>query len=144
MDIWYPCFMQKPFVTQAELFVSSSDLEHPALHALDDTEAVLDWSKIEPILSSIYASKTGRPQLSAFDLVSGLACWACGIGCRMFNCRNAFIATCCFVNSATLNWAAMFLKPLHWDGSATSLLNTICGSGYWERSTVSLKPRTLF
>ncbi len=50
MDIWYPCFMQKPFVTQAELFVSSSDLEHPALHALDDTEAVLDWSKIEPIL----------------------------------------------------------------------------------------------
>ena len=42
MDIWYPCFMQKPFVTQAELFVSSSDLEHPALHAFDDTEAVLD------------------------------------------------------------------------------------------------------
>ena len=61
MNIWYPRFMQKPFVTQAELFVSSSDLEHPALHAFDDTEAVLDLSKIEPILSSIYASKTGRP-----------------------------------------------------------------------------------
>ena len=56
MDIWYPCFMQKRFVTQAKLFVSSSDLKHPALHALDDTEAVLDWSKIEPILSSMVRS----------------------------------------------------------------------------------------
>jgi IS5 family transposase len=64
--------MQKPFVTQAELFVSSSDLEHPALHALDDTEAVLDWSKIEPILSSIYASKTGRPSYPLLTLFRGL------------------------------------------------------------------------
>ena len=71
MDIWYPCFMQKPFVTQAELFVSSSDLEHPALHALDDTEAVLDWSKIEPILSSIYASQTGRPSYPLLTLFRG-------------------------------------------------------------------------
>ena len=64
--------MQKPFVTQAELFVSSSDLEHPALHAFDDTEAVLDWSKIEPILSSIYASKTGRPSYPLLTLFRGL------------------------------------------------------------------------
>jgi len=34
--------MQKPFITQPELFVSTNDLDHPALHALDDTEAVLD------------------------------------------------------------------------------------------------------
>jgi IS5 family transposase len=72
MDIWYRCFMQKSFVTQAELFVSSSDLEHPALHALDDTEAVLDWSKIEPILSSIYASQTGRPSYPLLSLFRGL------------------------------------------------------------------------
>ena len=72
MDIWYPCFMQKHFVTQAEFFVSSSDLEHPALHALDDTEAVLGWSKIEPILSSIYASKTGRPSYPLLTLFRGL------------------------------------------------------------------------
>ena len=39
---------------------------------------------------------------------------------------------------------AKYLKLLHWDGSATSLSNTICGSGYWERSTVNLKPRTSF
>ena len=65
-------FHAETFVTQAELFVSSSDLEHPALHALDDTEAVLDWSKIEPILSSIYASQTGRPSYPLLTLFRGL------------------------------------------------------------------------
>ena len=64
--------MQKPFVTQADLFVSSSDLEQPTLYALDDTEAVLDWSKIEPILSLIYASKTGRPSCPLLTLFRGL------------------------------------------------------------------------
>jgi transposase, IS5 family len=52
--------MQKPFATQPELFVTTRQLEHRALHALDYTEAVLNWSKIDPILSPIYASKTGR------------------------------------------------------------------------------------
>ena len=67
MDVWYPCLMQKPFITQFELFVSSIDFRTPALHALDDMEAVLVWSKIELILSSIYASQTGslsRPLLT--------------------------------------------------------------------------------
>ena len=53
--------MQKCFAAQPELFVTTRELDRPALHALDDTEAVLDWSKIEPILSSIYASKRGGP-----------------------------------------------------------------------------------
>jgi len=64
--------MQKPFITQPELFVTTSDLEHPSLHALDDTEAVLDWSKIEPILSSIYASQTGRPSYPLLTLFRSL------------------------------------------------------------------------
>ena len=64
--------MQKPFISQPKLFVSTSDLDHPALHALDDTEAVLDWSKIEPILSSIYASQTGRPSYPLLTLFRGL------------------------------------------------------------------------
>jgi hypothetical protein len=34
--------MQKPFATQPELFVTTRELDRPALHALDDTEAVLD------------------------------------------------------------------------------------------------------
>ena len=41
MDIWYPCFMQKPFVTQAELFVSSSDLAHPELRPVFRTVCLL-------------------------------------------------------------------------------------------------------
>ena len=49
--------MQKPFATRPKLFVITRELEHPAL---DDTEAVLDWSTIELILCPIYASKTGR------------------------------------------------------------------------------------
>ena len=64
--------MQKPFVSQPELFVTTSDLDHPALHALDDTEAVLDWTKFEPILSTIYASKTGRPSYPLLTLFRGL------------------------------------------------------------------------
>jgi len=64
--------MQKPFISQPKLFVSTSDLDHPTLRALDDTEAVLDWSKIEPILSSIYGSKTGRPSYPLLTLFRGL------------------------------------------------------------------------
>jgi IS5 family transposase len=64
--------MQKSFSTQAELFISSSELEHPILHSLDDTEALLDWAKIETQLSSIYSSKTGRPSYPLLSLFRGL------------------------------------------------------------------------
>jgi hypothetical protein len=37
-----------------------------------EIEAVLDWSKIEPILSSIYASQTGRPSYPLLTLFCGL------------------------------------------------------------------------
>ena len=60
--------MQKPFVTQAEHFVSISDLKYTTLYARDDTEAVWDWSKIELILPSIYTSKTGHPSYSLLIL----------------------------------------------------------------------------
>ena len=64
--------MQKSFTTQPEFFVSSSDLEHPILHSLDDTEALLDWSKLEDLLSSIYASHTGRPSYPLLTLFRSL------------------------------------------------------------------------
>ena len=64
--------MQKPFTTQPELFISSSELGHSSLHALDDTEAVLDWPRIELILSSIYAAKTGRPSYPLLTLFRSL------------------------------------------------------------------------
>lgn len=64
--------MQKSFTTQAELFVSGSDIDHPILRALDDTEALLDWSHIESLLSSIYSSKTGRPSYPVLTLFRSL------------------------------------------------------------------------
>ncbi|MDP0562387.1 MAG: hypothetical protein QS721_08705 [Candidatus Endonucleobacter sp. (ex Gigantidas childressi)] len=45
--------MQKSFITQPKLFVSASDLNHPILRSLNDTEALLEWSEIEKLLSSI-------------------------------------------------------------------------------------------
>ena len=61
--------MQKPFSTQPELFVTSTDLEHPSLQGLDGAEAVLDWAKLEHIMSGIYASKTGRPSYPLLTLL---------------------------------------------------------------------------
>ncbi|MBL4743531.1 MAG: transposase [Cycloclasticus sp.] len=60
--------MQKTFATQAELLISASIINHPTLCSLDDTEALLEWSKIESLLSSIYASKTGRPSYPLLTL----------------------------------------------------------------------------
>ena len=64
--------MQKPFTTQTELFVSASDIDHPILRSLDDTEALLDWSQIDYLLSSIYSSKTGRPSYPLLTLFRSL------------------------------------------------------------------------
>jgi len=64
--------MQKPFSTQPDLFVSTADLEHPILHSLDDTEALLEWSEIEKSLSSIYSSSTGRPSYPLLTLFRSL------------------------------------------------------------------------
>ena len=64
--------MQKLFASQPELFISSTELNHPSLHALDDTEAVVDWSKIELMLSPIYTSDTGRPSYPLLTLFRGL------------------------------------------------------------------------
>jgi hypothetical protein len=43
--------MQRSFEVQRELFVSSGDLDHPALSELDSVEAVLDWNKLEGLMS---------------------------------------------------------------------------------------------
>ncbi|PCH59336.1 MAG: hypothetical protein COC05_07195 [Gammaproteobacteria bacterium] len=64
--------MQKPFTTQPKLFVSASDIDHPILRSLDDTEALLEWSDSETLLSSIYSSKTGRPSYPLLTLFRGL------------------------------------------------------------------------
>ena len=64
--------MQKPFTTQTDLFISASALDHPVLRSLDDTEALLEWSEIEQLLSSIYSSTTGRPSYPLLTLFRSL------------------------------------------------------------------------
>jgi IS5 family transposase len=64
--------MQKSFSTQTQLFVSAADIDHPILRSLDDTEALLDWSRIEHLLSSVYSSKTGRPSYPLLTLFRSL------------------------------------------------------------------------
>ena len=64
--------MQKPFTTQSELFINASDIDHPILRSLDDTEALLDWVEIERLLSLIYSSKTGRPSYPLLTLFRSL------------------------------------------------------------------------
>ncbi len=70
--ICYIFDMRKPFQTQPALFVSASALDHASLHGLDDTEAVLDWSRLEALMNEIYASKTGRPSYPLLTLLRGL------------------------------------------------------------------------
>ena len=61
--------MQKPFTTQKEIFISAADFNHPSLCSLDSTEELLDWSRIEAILSiSVYSSSTGRPSYPLLTL----------------------------------------------------------------------------
>ena len=65
--------MQKPFRPQSALFVSAAELDRPALRALDDAESLLDRSEIERLLSSIHASRTGRPSYLLPTLFRGLS-----------------------------------------------------------------------
>ncbi len=64
--------MRKPFETQPALFVCSTVLDHPSLHALDDTEAVLDWTELEALMDEIYASETGCPSYPLLTLLRSL------------------------------------------------------------------------
>ncbi len=64
--------MQKSFMTQPELFIAASDLNSPILSRLDDTEALLNWSKIESVLTPIYSADTGRPSYPLLTLFRSL------------------------------------------------------------------------
>ena len=64
--------MRKTFKTEPALFVCSAALDHPSLHGLDDTEAVLDWAQLEALMSVVYASKTGRPSYPLLTLLRAL------------------------------------------------------------------------
>jgi hypothetical protein len=69
--------MQKKFRIQARLFVHSAYFDHPILHGLDGAEAVIDWSELEWLMSSIYGSKTGRPSYPLLTLFRALLLGIC-------------------------------------------------------------------
>jgi len=64
--------MQRPFEIQRELFVNAVDLDHPALCELDGAEEVLDWRKLESLMSCIYASPSGRSSYPSLTLFRAL------------------------------------------------------------------------
>ncbi|MCK5894286.1 MAG: hypothetical protein KAG53_07715 [Endozoicomonadaceae bacterium] len=57
--------MQKSFTTQPQLFVSATDLSHPILHSLDDTEALLEWVRRKPVQSTRNRYQTDYLALNA-------------------------------------------------------------------------------
>ena len=64
--------MQKRFETQPELFVTGAVMDHPSLSGLDGAEKVLDWGKLETLMSVIYGSATGRPSYPSLTLFRSL------------------------------------------------------------------------
>lgn len=64
--------MQNRFTSQVRLFTDATLLDHPILHGLDDAEAVIDWSELERLMSSIYSARTGRPSYPLLSLFRGL------------------------------------------------------------------------
>jgi IS5 family transposase len=65
--------MRQSFQTQPALFVPPDIFEHPALKALDDVEALLDWGRLEALLPSGEEKRqTGRPGYPALTLFRAL------------------------------------------------------------------------
>jgi len=64
--------MQKSFETQPKLFIASGSLDHPALHALDGAEEVLNWKELERLMSGIYGRARGRPSYPLLTLFRSL------------------------------------------------------------------------
>lgn len=79
-----------PGTTQAKFFVSTVDLDHPILHTLDDTQALLDWTEIEALLTIVYAVKKGVANYPLLTLFRSLLL-ACGLVCRMRSRHSARI-----------------------------------------------------
>ena len=63
--------MRQSFTTQPALFVSAEALDHPALHALDEIEKLIDWDRIDALLPQGEGS-TGRPGYPALTLFRAL------------------------------------------------------------------------
>jgi hypothetical protein len=49
--------MRNSFESEPVRFVSSPALDHPFLHGLDDTEVVLNWTRLEALMDEIYTRR---------------------------------------------------------------------------------------
>jgi IS5 family transposase len=63
--------MQNRFASPLPLFTDATLLDLPILHGPDDAEAVIDWSELEGLMSSIYSARTGRPSFPLLTLFRG-------------------------------------------------------------------------
>ena len=71
-EIYYIHVMRNSFVTEPARFVCSPVLDHPSFHDQDDTEVVLDWTRLEALMGEICAYTTGRlshPFLALFRIL---------------------------------------------------------------------------
>ena len=68
-EIYYIHVMRNSFVTEPARFVCSPELDHPSFHDQDDTEVVLDWTRLEALMGKNYASTTGRPNYRLLTLI---------------------------------------------------------------------------
>jgi IS5 family transposase len=64
--------MRNSFETEPARFISSPVLDHPSFQGLDDTEAVMDWTRLEGLMGEIYTSTTGRPSYPFLTLFRSL------------------------------------------------------------------------
>ncbi len=65
--------MRQSFETQPALFAPHALFDHPALQALDDVEALIDWPRIEAHLPrGAQAAQTGRPGYPSLTLFRAL------------------------------------------------------------------------
>ena len=63
--------MRREFSSQPALFAGPAFEDHPALHALDGLESVIDWTALEPLLPQ-GEGRTGRPGYPAQTLFRAL------------------------------------------------------------------------
>lgn len=63
--------MRRAFDSQPALFATPALLDHPALQALDEVEALIDWSRLAPLLPQ-GRGRTGRPGWPAMTLFRAL------------------------------------------------------------------------
>ena len=71
-ETYYVSVMRNSFETEPALFVFSPVLDSPFILGLDDTEVVLDWTRLEVLMGRRCVSTTGRPSYPFLALFRSL------------------------------------------------------------------------